>query len=143
MVDFFGLHGMADIHAIRFAWHRPVRVRNQLGVFVEEGEEGQAGALRAELSLQRLAAGRIEPDLLGMLLHIDARNHEMPGEDGLDRGSLDKPIEALAPPSPGGSEQQEDVFVLCGGLSFGVIEHLLRGGRTYCCQSRNSNEQGD
>jgi hypothetical protein len=55
-----------------------------------------------------------------MLLHVEPGDHEILGKDGLDCGSLDKPIETLAPPSPGGPEQQEDVFVLRGRLRFGA-----------------------
>jgi hypothetical protein len=140
MIDLFGGHGMADILAIGFAGDGPIRVRNQFAAFVQEGEEGQAGALRAELGLERLAARRVLTGLVAALLDVDARYHKVPGEDGLDGGSLDKPIEALAPPSPGGAENQKDVSVLCGGLRFGAIEHLLGRRRAGRRQPRNSNK---
>ena len=104
MVDFFGRHGVSDVLAIRLTGNGPIRVRNQFAVFAEEGEEGKSGAFGAELGFERFAAGRVEAGLVVALLHVDAGDHEMSGEDGLDGGSLDKPIEALAPPSPGGAE---------------------------------------
>jgi len=140
MVDFFGCHGVSDVLAIGFAGNGPIRVRNQLAVFAEEGEEGQAGACGAELGLEPLAAGRIEVGFVAALLHVDAGDHKVPGKEGLDGGSLDKPIEALAPPAPGGAENQKDVLVLRGGLRFGAVEHLLGGRRACCCQRRNPNE---
>jgi len=140
MVDLFGGHGVSDVLATGFAGNGPIRVRNQFAAFVEEGEKGQAGAFGAQLGFERLATGRVEDGLVGVFLHVDAGDHEMPGEDGLDCGSLDKPIEALAPPSPGGAENQKDVLVLRGGLRFGALEHLLGGGRACCCQRLNSNE---
>ena len=140
MVNLFGRHGMADVLAIGFAGNGPIRVCNQFAEFAEEGEEGQAGAFGAELGLERLASSRVEVGLVAALLHVDAGDHEMPGEDGLDCGSLDKPIEALAPPSPGGAENQKDIAVLRGGLRFGALEHLLGGRRACCCQPRDSNE---
>jgi len=140
MVNLIGRHGVSDVLAIGFAGNGPIRVRNQSAVFVEEGEEGQAGAFGAELGLERLAAGRVEVGLVVALLNVDASDHKVPGEDGLDGGSLDKPIEALAPPSPGGAENQKNVSVLRGGLRFGDIEHLLGGRRACCCQRRNSSE---
>jgi hypothetical protein len=63
----------------------------------------------------------------------------MPRKDGLDVGSLDKPIEALAPPSPGSTEQKEDVFVPRGGLRLGAIEQLLGGRRA--CRSQSCRSQ--
>jgi len=92
------------------------------------------------LGLERVAAGRVEAGFVAALLHIDAGDHKVPGEDGLDGGSLDKPIEALAPPSPGGAENQKDVLVLRGGLRFGAVEHLLGGRRACCRQHRDSNK---
>lgn len=140
MVNLFGCHGMADILAIGFAGNGPIRVRNQFAVFAEEGEEGKSGAFGAELGLERFAAGRVEVGLVAAFLHVDAGDHKVPREDGLDCGSLDKPIEALAPPSPGGAENQKDVLVLRGGLRFGAVEHLLGGRRSCCCHSRSSQQ---
>jgi len=142
VVDLFWRHGMADILAGGIAGNRPIRVRNQFAVFAEEGEEGQAGAFGTKLGLERFAAGSVEDGLVAALLHVDARDRKVPGKDRLDCGSLDKPIEALAPPSPGGAENQKDISVLRGGLRFGAVEHLLGGRRACCCQRRHSNEQG-
>jgi hypothetical protein len=64
----------------------------------------------------------------------------MLGEDGLDLGRLDKPIEPLAPPSPGSFENQEDLSVLCASLRFGIGQHLL-GGRGACPRYRKSASQ--
>ncbi len=140
MVDFFGRHGVSDVLAIWLTGNGPIRVCNQLAAIVEESEEGKSGAFGTELGLERFAAGRVEVGLIATLLHVDASDHEVPGEDGLDVGSLDKPIEALAPPSPGGAENQKDALVLRGGLRFGAVEHLLGGRRACCRQPRDSNE---
>jgi hypothetical protein len=65
-----------------------------------------------------------------VFLHVEARNDEIPRQDRFDFGSLDKPIEALAPPSPGSFEEQKDLLVLSGGLRLGFGQYALGGGRT-------------
>jgi len=122
---------MPDIDAAGFAWNGPAGISDQLAAFIQEGKEGQAGAFGAQVGSKLRAAGRVEAGLVAALLDVDSGDHEMPGKDGLDGGSLDKPIEKLAPPSPGGPEQQENVFVLRGRLRLGTGQHLL-GGRRAC-----------
>jgi len=141
VVDFFRLHRITDVGDLGFAGNGPIGIRNQFVVFIEEGEEGQAVASGAQLILEFRPAGCVEASLVAALLHVDAGDHEMPRKDGPDVGSLDKPIEALAPPSPGSTEQKEDVFVLCGGLRLGAIEHLLRGRRPRRRHSQSGGEQ--
>jgi len=133
---------MADVGATGFTWNGPIGISNQFTVFIQEGEEGQARALGAQLCLEFRAAWRIEAGLLAALPHVEARYHEMLGKDRLDCGSLDKPIEALAPPSPGGLEQQEDVLVLRGGLRPGAGQHLLRGRGAGPRHLQSASEQG-
>ena len=141
MIHFLRRHGMTDVLAIGSTWNGPVRINNQLSVFVEEGEERQAGPFVTELGGQRLAAGRVEGGLIAVLLHVDVRDHEMLGEEGLDYGSLDKPIEALAIPSPGGLENQEDVFVLRASLRSGIGQHLLAGRAACPCHRQSASQQ--
>ena len=131
---------MADIDAAGFPWNGPTGISNQLAAFIEEGEEGQAGTFGAQLGSKLRAAGRIEAGLVTVLLHVDSGDHEMLGKDGLDSGSLDKPIETLAPPSPGGPEQQEDVSVLRGGLRFGTRQHLLSGRSAFRRHPHSAND---
>jgi len=45
VVDFFRLHGMADVGDLGFAGNGPIGIGNQFAVFIEKGEEGQACAL--------------------------------------------------------------------------------------------------
>lgn len=141
IVNFLGLRGMTDVGAIGFASNGPIGISNQFAVFIQEGEEGQAGVFGTQLGRKRPTAGRVEAGLVALLLHVEPRYHEMLGKDRLDCGSLDKPIETLAPPSPGSLEQQEDVSVLCGGLRSGTGQHLLGGRRACPRHLQNANEQ--
>jgi hypothetical protein len=131
---------MTDVDAAGFAWNGPTGISNQFAAFIQEGEEGQAGAFGAQLGSKRCAAGRVEAGLVSMLLHVEPSYHEMLGKDGLDCGSLDKPIETFAPPSPGGLEQQEDVLVLRSRLRFGAGEHLLSGRSAFPRHPQSAND---
>jgi hypothetical protein len=142
IVNFLGLPGMTDIGTVGFAWNGPIGISNQFAVFIQEGEEGQAGVFGTQLGRKRRAAGRLEAGLVAVLLHVEPRYHEMLGKDRLDCGSLDKPIETLAPPSPRSLEQQEDVSVLRGRLRSGARQHLPGGRRACPRRLQSANEQG-
>ena len=111
---------MTDVDAAGLARNGPIGISDQFAPFIQEGKEGQAGTFGTQLGSKLRAAGRIEAGLVATFLHVEPSYHEILGKDGLDCGSLDKPIEKLAPPSPGRPEQQEDVFVLRGRLRFGI-----------------------
>jgi len=128
IVNFFGRRGMANVDATAFAWNGPIGIDDQFTALIKESEEGQAVTLGAQLRCQRWSARRLEAGFRAPLLNVEPGDHEMLGEDRLDCGGLDKPIEVFAPPSPGGFENHEDVPVLPSSLRLGIGQHLLRGG---------------
>lgn len=51
-------------------------------------------------------------------------------EDGLDFRGLDKLIESFAPSSPGGAENDEQVFLFGGGAGFRFGQKLVGAGNS-------------
>jgi hypothetical protein len=89
-------------------------------VIVEKGHEGEAG--RSSEPLQQLAAaGSVQRLLIAVLVDGDVGGDEVAVEDRLDVSGPDKPIEFLAPASPGGVKDDEDGAVIRGSL--GVREN--------------------
>lgn len=85
---------------------------------VEKGHEGEAG--RSAEALQEVAAaGGIQRLLIAVLVDGDVGGDEIFVEDWLDVLGLDKPIEFLAPASPGSVKDDEDGAVVGGGLGVG------------------------
>lgn len=56
----------------------------------------------------------------------ELNDYEVTIEDGLDFFMLDKLIEPLAPPSPGGAEIDEDAFAVLGRLLAGFGQEVVR-----------------
>ena len=64
---------------------------------------------------------------------VELHDDEITIEDGLDFLMLDKLIEPLAPPSPGGAEVYKNALAIFRGLLTGFAQHFVR---TRGCESR-------
>jgi hypothetical protein len=74
-----------------------------------------------------VAAGSVEGFLIVLLIDVDMDRDKVLLKDRLVFGRLDKPIEFLAPPSPGGVKDGEDGAMISCGQSRSFVQD--RGGR--------------
>lgn len=115
-----GFVGVADVVlAVLFRGNDPISFG------VEEAEEWQTRITAADFR-QKVCTPRVfESLLVGAFVDVQLYQDEVLLEDRLDLFGLDKLIESLAPPSPGGIESEKDRFVLGRGLGFSLGQDLV------------------
>jgi hypothetical protein len=124
---------MADVASLG-----PFRIDDQLALGIEEREKWQPGISPSQVLHQSGAACIFELFVLFRFLNDHLNGYEIALKNGFDLLMLDKLIEPLAPPSPGGAEINEDAFVLLRGFRF-CFGHQLIGGRRARCPESEEN----
>ena len=125
---FFGRERMADVRSLDIAGDCPFGVYDQIALGICEREEREACFLAAEFGKHLVAAGILQILFGFTLQHDEMDGHEIFFQDRLDFWGLDKLIESFAPSSPGSAEDDEKIFLFCGGFGFCFGQKLI-GGR--------------
>jgi len=141
-LDFLWLEWMTDVLPTGLARDRSFRVNDGVALCIEKGEERQASVSPAEFVEQRIAARVFQGLFFLRFAHHDLNDDKMLVENGLDLLVLDKLIEPLAPPSPGGIKMDKDAFVLRSGLGFGLSENPFGAGRSLGHRADDREKQG-
>jgi len=121
--------GMPDVAPVRFVWLRPFRINDQLTLRVHKGVKWKPGISAAKFFHDGDPARVFEMFVLLRFVNHQLHLDEIAIENGLDLFMLDKLIEPLAPPSPGGAEIDKNRFALLRRLRACFAEQLIRARR--------------